>query len=129
MIVHYCLAIAALAALVLGQAKYLGLVAACVALVERLGLEKPNARGTYMDQLKGACSPEMAISWPISLVVLAITYLLHFPYYLYVLLVLSGIVQFYPGLKFYRGFVDAVKKQGNQHGHAHSDRHQRGVVV
>ena len=35
-IVHYCLVIAALAALVLGQAKYLGFVAACVALVERL---------------------------------------------------------------------------------------------
>ena len=29
-------------------------------LTKRLGLEKPNARGTYMDQLKGACSPEMA---------------------------------------------------------------------
>lgn len=59
-----------------------------------------------------ALKRSLAISWPISLVVLAITYLLHFPYYLYVLLVLSGIVQFYPGLKFYRGFVDAVKNRG-----------------
>ncbi len=59
-----------------------------------------------------ALKRSLAISWPISLAVLAITYLLHFPYYLYVLLVLSGIVQFYPGLKFYKGLVDAIRNRG-----------------
>lgn len=29
-------------------------------LTERLGLGKPNARGTYAEQLKGTCSPELA---------------------------------------------------------------------
>ncbi|OJI07269.1 MAG: copper-translocating P-type ATPase [Candidatus Micrarchaeum sp. ARMAN-1] len=59
-----------------------------------------------------ALKRSLAIAWPISIAVLVITYILHFPNYLFVLLVLSGIVQFYPGLKFYKGLIDAVKNRG-----------------
>lgn len=54
----------------------------------------------------------LTISWPLSIIVLLLTYVLHFPYYLFVLLVLSGVVQFYPGLKFYKGLVDAIRNKG-----------------
>ncbi|MCL5680381.1 MAG: heavy metal translocating P-type ATPase [Candidatus Marsarchaeota archaeon] len=54
----------------------------------------------------------LLIAWPISIAVLVMTYVIHFQYYLFAMLVLSGIVQFYPGLKFYKGLVDAIRNRG-----------------
>ncbi|OJT94061.1 MAG: hypothetical protein JJ59_05280 [Candidatus Micrarchaeum sp. AZ1] len=54
----------------------------------------------------------LLIAWPISIAVLVMTYVVHFQYYLFAMLVLSGIVQFYPGLKFYKGLVDAIRNRG-----------------
>ncbi len=53
----------------------------------------------------------LAISWPLSILILLITYILHFEFYLFALLGLSAIVQFYPGMKFYKGLIDAVRNK------------------
>jgi len=70
----------------------------------RIKFERPEKEFRHLRKM-------LMISWPISIIVLLITYLFHFHLYLFVLLALSALVQFYPGIKFYKGFVDAVKNR------------------
>ncbi len=53
----------------------------------------------------------LAISWPITIVVVVLTYVLQLSYGNYVMLVLASIVQFYAGQRFYAGIIDAVKNR------------------
>lgn len=56
----------------------------------------------------------LTISWIVTAFILLITYLIHFKYYQYVLFILATFVQFYPGLRFYRGTIDAIRnRSGN----------------
>jgi Cu+-exporting ATPase len=54
---------------------------------------------------------ELVIAWVITIPVLLFSYIVYFPYDKYVLLILASIVQFYPGLKFYKGTLDAIKNR------------------
>ncbi|HTT72672.1 MAG TPA: heavy metal translocating P-type ATPase [Thermoplasmata archaeon] len=51
----------------------------------------------------------LAIAWPLALAVVALTYLAPFAGWPWAALVLAGVVQFFPGLEFYRGTYDAVR--------------------
>ena len=51
----------------------------------------------------------LAVAWPLAVSVLLLTYLWHPPGWPLIALVLAGIVQFYPGLGFYRGTWDALR--------------------
>ncbi|MDE1865803.1 MAG: heavy metal translocating P-type ATPase [Candidatus Micrarchaeota archaeon] len=53
----------------------------------------------------------LAVSWPITLIVAMLTYLLHPGYGNYIMLVLATVVQFYAGQRFYAGIADAVKNR------------------
>ncbi len=50
----------------------------------------------------------LAIAWPLSAVILVLSYVYSPPGWPWVALALAGVVQFYPGLDFYRGTYDAV---------------------
>ena len=53
----------------------------------------------------------LIVSWPITIVVAVLTYVLHLGYGNYVMLVLASIVQFYSGQRFYAGIADAIKNK------------------
>ncbi|MCL4373859.1 MAG: heavy metal translocating P-type ATPase [Candidatus Marsarchaeota archaeon] len=53
----------------------------------------------------------LAISWPLTIAVVILTYLVSYSYSDYAMLVLAGIVQFYAGWRFYAGTIDAVKNK------------------
>ena len=53
----------------------------------------------------------LAVSWPLSIAVAAITYAVHFTDWPWVAFALAGVVQFYPGLEFYRGTYDAIRSR------------------
>ena len=55
----------------------------------------------------------LAVSWPVTIVVALITYLIHFGYGNYILFILASIVQFYSGQRFYAGMIDAVKNRSS----------------
>ncbi|MGC8727556.1 MAG: heavy metal translocating P-type ATPase [Thermoplasmata archaeon] len=56
----------------------------------------------------------LLISWILTFLIIIITYLIHFPYYQIVLFLLATSVQFYPGLRFYKGTMDAIRnRSGN----------------
>lgn len=50
----------------------------------------------------------LAVAWPLSIAVLAVTYILSFPDSGLVAAALATVVQFYPGAAFYRGTYDAI---------------------
>lgn len=52
-----------------------------------------------------------AIAWTLGLPILLITYFMKFPGDNYLLLVMAAVVQFYPGMKFYRGLIDGIKSR------------------
>lgn len=54
---------------------------------------------------------ELIIAWVITIPVLLFSYIIYFPYYRYILLILASIVQFYPGFRFYEGTLDAIKNR------------------
>jgi Cu+-exporting ATPase len=54
---------------------------------------------------------ELAVSWSITVPVLLLTYLTSSSYARYLLLILASIVQFYPGFRFYKGTLDAIKNR------------------
>ena len=54
---------------------------------------------------------ELAISWPLTVIVLILTYLIRFSVSNYVMLVLAAVVQFYTGARFYKGTLDALKNR------------------
>ena len=53
----------------------------------------------------------LAVSWSLTLVVAALTYVFAVSYGNYVMLALASVVQFYAGRRFYAGIVDAVKNR------------------
>ena len=53
----------------------------------------------------------LALSWILTIPVILFTYLIHFEYWTYVTLVMASVVQFYPGLRFYKGTIDAIKNR------------------
>ncbi len=53
----------------------------------------------------------LALSWIFTIPVILFTYLIHFEYWTYVTLVMASVVQFYPGLRFYKGTIDAIKNR------------------
>ena len=53
----------------------------------------------------------LIVSWPLTIVVAVLTYVLHLGYGNYVMLLLAGIVQFYAGQRFYAGILDAIKNK------------------
>ena len=53
----------------------------------------------------------LALSWIFTIPVILFTYLIHFEYWTYVTLVMASVVQFYPGLRFYKGTLDAIKNR------------------
>ena len=53
----------------------------------------------------------LALSWILTIPVILFTYLIRFEYWTYVALVMASVVQFYPGLRFYKGTIDAIKNR------------------
>jgi Cu+-exporting ATPase len=53
----------------------------------------------------------LMVSWPLTIVVAILTYVLHLGFGNYVMLVLASIVQFYAGQRFYAGIADAIKNR------------------
>ncbi|MDE1849468.1 MAG: heavy metal translocating P-type ATPase [Candidatus Micrarchaeota archaeon] len=53
----------------------------------------------------------LAVSWPLTIIVAILTYVLQLGYGPYIMLVLASIVQFYAGQRFYAGILDAVKNR------------------
>ncbi len=70
----------------------------------KLQFEKPEME---IKNLKAS----IAVAWPITIIVVLLTYILHFAYADYIMLVLAGIVQFYAGRRFYVGVSDAIKNR------------------
>ncbi len=56
---------------------------------------------------------ELAVSWIITVPVLFLTYLTS-SYTRYLLFILASIVQFYPGFRFYKGTLDAIKNRAGK---------------
>ncbi len=57
---------------------------------------------------------ELVLSWVLTVLILIITYMVHFYLYQFVLFILSSTIQFFPGLRFYKGTLDAIKnRSGN----------------
>ena len=53
----------------------------------------------------------LMVSWPLTIIVAILTYVLSLSYGNYIMLVLAGIVQFYAGQRFYAGTLDAIKNR------------------
>ncbi len=53
----------------------------------------------------------LMVSWPLTVIVAALTYVLNLTYGNYVMLILASVVQFYAGQRFYAGILDAIKNK------------------
>ncbi|MDE1857154.1 MAG: heavy metal translocating P-type ATPase [Candidatus Micrarchaeota archaeon] len=53
----------------------------------------------------------LAVSWPLTVIVAALTYLLSIAYGNYAMLLLASVVQFYAGQRFYAGTLDALRNR------------------
>jgi P-type Cu+ transporter len=51
----------------------------------------------------------LALAWPLSVVIVLLTYVVSFPHSVVLAAVLASVVQFYPGSVFYRGTYDALR--------------------
>jgi P-type Cu+ transporter len=54
---------------------------------------------------------KLAVAWPLSVVILLLTYVFRFSYESWVILALATVVQFYPGLQFYESARDALRSR------------------
>lgn len=72
----------------------------------KLQFEKP------VKELKGL-KRSLLISWPLTAIVVAITYGLSFTYSNYLMFALASVVQFYAGARFYAGTLDAIKNRSS----------------
>ncbi len=54
---------------------------------------------------------QLTIAWVLTIPVIIFTYIVHFEYWAYITLIMASIVQFYPGLRFYKGTIDAFKNR------------------
>jgi Cu+-exporting ATPase len=70
-------------------------------------LEEFSAPERRLAQLKR----RLAVAWPLSAAVLLLSYVVQFPGWPWAALALAAVVQFYPGLPFYRGTVDAIRSR------------------
>ena len=70
----------------------------------KLQFEKPER------ELRGL-KYALAVSWPITAVVVVLAYAPHFGLSDYIMLVLASIVQFYSGRRFYAGILDAIRNR------------------
>ncbi len=70
----------------------------------KLQFEKPEKE---MQALKTA----LLVSWPLTIIVAALTYVLHIGHGNYIMFVLASVVQFYAGQRFYAGALDAIKNK------------------
>ena len=52
---------------------------------------------------------KLVVGWPLSLLVIWLTYAYHFPNWPWVAFGLASVVQFYPGLQFFRSTLDAIR--------------------
>ena len=52
---------------------------------------------------------KLAVGWPLSILIIVLTYTLHFPGWPWAAFVLASVVQFYPGLQFFRSTLDAIR--------------------
>ncbi|MCL4383521.1 MAG: heavy metal translocating P-type ATPase [Candidatus Micrarchaeaceae archaeon] len=53
----------------------------------------------------------LIISWPLTIIVIILTYILHLEYGNYIMFILASIIQFYAGQRFYAGTFDAIKNK------------------
>ena len=53
----------------------------------------------------------LAVGWPLSIVIIVLSYIYQFPGWPWVAFALAAVVQFYPGLQFFRGMYDAVRNR------------------
>ena len=53
----------------------------------------------------------LMVSWPLTILVSALTYILHLGFGNYIMLILASVVQFYAGRRFYAGIADAIKNR------------------
>ncbi|MEK6807573.1 MAG: heavy metal translocating P-type ATPase [Nanoarchaeota archaeon] len=51
----------------------------------------------------------LLVSASLTILILILTFLINIPYENYILLVLASVVQFYPGMRYYKGMLDALK--------------------
>ncbi len=70
----------------------------------KLQFEKPEREMLF---LKTA----LLVSWPLTIIVAILTYVLHPGYGNYIMFALASIVQFYAGRRFYAGAIDAIKSR------------------
>ena len=70
----------------------------------KLQFEKPEKE---MQILKTA----LLVSWPLTIIVAILTYVLHLGYGNYIMFALASAVQFYAGQRFYAGTIDAIKNK------------------
>lgn len=53
----------------------------------------------------------LIISWPLTIIVIILTYILHLEYGNFIMFILASIIQFYTGQRFYVGTFDAIKNK------------------
>ena len=70
----------------------------------KLQFEKPER------ELRGL-KYALAVSWPLTAIVVALAYGPHFGLSDYIMLVLASVVQFYSGRRFYAGILDAIRNR------------------
>lgn len=70
----------------------------------KLQFEKPER------EMKGI-KLALMVSWPFTIIVAILTYLLHISYANYIMFLFASIVQFYSGWRFYAGTLDAIKNK------------------
>lgn len=70
----------------------------------KLQFEKPERE---LKDLKNS----LLVSWPLSVAVIALTYVISVAYGDYIMFILATIVQFYAGRRFYEGVIDAIRNK------------------
>ncbi len=53
----------------------------------------------------------LTLSWILTIPVILLTYVIHFKDWTYLALAMASVVQFYPGLRFYKGTIDAIRNR------------------
>ncbi len=70
----------------------------------KLQFERPEKE---LHGLKNA----LIVSWPLTIIVVILTYIAHLPYNNYIIFIFATIIQFYAGQRFYAGVFDAIKNK------------------
>lgn len=70
-------------------------------------LEEFSAPQKQLERLRRS----LTVGWSLSAVIFALTYFVHFPGWPWAAMGFAAVVQFYPGLQFYRGTYDALRNR------------------